>query len=48
MKVYHGSNVSIDEIDQSKTYSLLVDENTLLYEKPPQEIYQMLLNELQK
>jgi hypothetical protein len=32
----------------SKTYALLADENTKLYEKPWQEIYQMLLQELGK
>jgi hypothetical protein len=30
----------------SKTYTQLADENTKLYEKPWQEIYQMLLKEL--
>jgi len=51
MKVYHGSYTEIDYqvIDtyfNSKTYSLLIDENTGYYEKSWQEIYEMLKKEL--
>ena len=37
---------AIDTYFNSKTYSLLIDENTGYYEKPWQEIYKMLKKEL--